>query len=66
MTQPTTQDDETLRDYAEDERIGERIAEAMGLRRDPQHRDRWLTAAGSKTSAGVARTVRAIQRDAAY
>lgn len=58
----TTIDAEHLRDYAEDERVGEKIAEALGLRRDERHRDTWQTARGRKTSAGVARMVVAIQR----
>lgn len=41
----------------EAERIGEAIAHALHLRRDPEHRHRWQTTWGSKTSIGLARTV---------
>lgn len=36
---------------------GEAIAKALGLRRDPEHADRYKTAWGSKTALGLARTL---------
>lgn len=39
------------------DRIGAVLALGLRLRRDPLHRDRWTTAWGSKTNAGLARIV---------
>lgn len=44
-------DDETA------ERIGALLSEALLLRRDRDHKDRWMTGWGSKTNQGIARTV---------
>ncbi len=39
------------------DQIGAMLAEALKLRRDPTHRNRWQTTWGSKTNAGLARTI---------
>jgi hypothetical protein len=39
-------------------RLGSDIANALGLRRDREHPDRWVTGWGSKTSLGLAITLR--------
>ena len=39
------------------EAVGAALAEVLKLKRDPDHRDRWQTTWGSKTSAGLARSV---------
>ncbi len=46
-----------------EEQIGATIARVFKLRRDPEHKDRWQTTAGSKTNLGVFRTVVGIIRD---
>jgi hypothetical protein len=40
-----------------DSAIGAKLAELLRLKRDPDHRDRWQTSWGSKTNAGLARSV---------
>jgi hypothetical protein len=37
--------------------IGAMLAEALNLKRDKEHKDRWVTDWGTKTNAGLARTV---------
>jgi len=52
----------------QDEKIeferGEEIARVLMLKRDPEHKDRWQTTHGSKTSIGLARTMQGILSDA--
>jgi hypothetical protein len=43
-----------------DGRLGCEIAQALDLRRDPEHPDRWVTHWGTKTNRGLARTLRHI------
>ena len=40
--------------------IGDDIARALHLRRDPDHDDRWQTDWGTKTSLGLYRTLKAM------
>lgn len=44
-------------DDAEAARIGQDLALLFRLRRDPEHKDRWKTAWGTKTDIGLSRTV---------
>lgn len=44
-------DDETA------ERIGAELAVALRLKRDPEHKDRWMTTWGTKTNKGLARSI---------
>jgi hypothetical protein len=44
-------------DEAFTEKLGEKLASVLRLRRDPEHRDRWQTSFGSKTNQGLASTV---------
>lgn len=48
-----------VRDYSrpEADAMGRVLAETLKLKRDPEHKDRWQTTWGSKTNAGLARTV---------
>ena len=39
------------------DRVGAKLAEMLKLRKDPEHRDRWQTTWGTKTNAGLARSV---------
>jgi hypothetical protein len=48
---------DTLDDDKRAARIGAKIALMLNLRRDTEYPDRWKTAWGSKTNAGLARTV---------
>ncbi len=47
----------TLDDDARAGAIGARLAEMLNLKRDREYPDRWKTAWGTKTNAGLARTV---------
>lgn len=40
-----------------EEKIGAQLARVFKLRRDPEHKDRWQTAVGTKTNVGLFRTV---------
>lgn len=33
--------------------LGDRLAKALKMKRDPEHRDRWQTAWGTKTGTGL-------------
>jgi hypothetical protein len=44
-------------DDAEATKIGDALAELLNLKRDPEHKDRWVTSWGSKFSCGLARSV---------
>lgn len=46
-------------------KVGAKLAEVLALRRDRDNRSRWHTAWGSKTDAGLARTVLRILDEAA-
>jgi hypothetical protein len=48
--------------YTEEElqKIGARLAAALGLKRDKEHKDRWHTAFGTKTGLGLILTLHRI------
>lgn len=41
-----------------DARLGRELAQVLAMKRDKEHPDRWQTAWGSKTDAGLSRTIR--------
>ena len=49
----------TLLQIDDDEKIrrGAELADVLHLRRDPKHKDRWLTTWGNKTDLGLYLTV---------
>jgi hypothetical protein len=56
MTDPNTLEDR-LADDAVASKVGKYLAFHLGLRPDPEHSDRWRTGWGTKTNAGLARTI---------
>lgn len=44
--------------------IGNALARALHLKRDSEHADRWQTLWGTKTGAGLYRTIRQMMRHA--
>lgn len=47
------------------DKLGAKLAEMLHLRRDSEHKDRWQTTWGSKTNAGLARSIlRVLQEEA--
>ena len=53
--------DKPISDKLEDDKranaIGETLAVLLNLKKDKEHKDRWSTAWGSKTNAGLARSI---------